>query len=293
MNISNKIENFYKRWDIPYNKEKKFNDFKNRVLNTIDLILGEKFLDNKALENEYIKIIAKHSKEKTTQKVIYSPPFTVVDRYFKTIVINFSQTKVYNILQNINDLVELIKCLEVLFYFDFNTELKKRLYEELKKDIEYSSIDVEIKEINGDLLFYPKGAKLLDEKVVNDVLDWLAKFPKSYKSFESALKKYQEKKYVRNLIDDLRVSMELLLKKILHNSKNLENQISELGNYLRGGDVPKEIGNMYTKLVDYYSKYQNEYAKHDDKVKESEIEFIIYLTGTFMRFLMILETSNR
>lgn len=47
---------------------------------------------------------------------------------------------------------------------------------------------------------------------------------------------------------------------------------------------------MYWKLINYYTKYQNNYAKHNDKVKvdSSEIEFILYLTGTFIRFLLTL-----
>ena len=73
-----------------------------------------------------------------------------------------------------------------------------------------------------DYLVSPKGARLLDEKVVNDVLDWLRKYPKVYDNFKSALEKYQNKVYQRNLIDDLRLALELLLKIILRNKKRLE-----------------------------------------------------------------------
>jgi hypothetical protein len=57
-------------------------------------------------------------------------------------------------------------------------------------------------------------------------------------------------------------------------------------------NVPKELNNMYGQLTYYYIEYQNKYAKHDDKVDSSEIEFVIYLTGTFIRFLMTLEDSK-
>jgi len=106
------------------------------------------------------------------------------------------------------------------------------------------------------------------------------------------LEKYQEKIYQRNLIDDLRLSLELLFKEILNNNKGLENQEKLLIEYLKQKNVPKELKNMYWKLIDYYAKYQNNYAKHEDKVDSSEIEFIIYLTGTFIRFLMTLEDSK-
>lgn len=42
---------------------------------------------------------------------------------------------------------------------------------------------------------------------------------------------------------------------------------------------------MFNTLLDYYGKYQNKYAKHDDNVNEKEIEFIIDLTSTFMKFI--------
>jgi len=87
----------------------------------------------------------------------------------------------------------------------------------------------------------------------------------------------------------LRLSFELLLKKILNNKKSLKNQEKPLSEYLEGKNVPKELRNMYWKLIDYYAKYQNNYAKHYDKVSSLEIEFIIYLTGTFIRFLITLE----
>ncbi len=40
---------------------------------------------------------------------------------------------------------------------------------------------------------------------------------------------------------------------------------------------------MFQKLVEYYSKYQNTYIKHNDKVIEEEIEFTFELTSSFMK----------
>lgn len=35
-NKRNKVQNFHKRWNIEYNKEKMLNEFKNSVLTTIN-----------------------------------------------------------------------------------------------------------------------------------------------------------------------------------------------------------------------------------------------------------------
>jgi len=60
MTIPCKIKNFYKRWNIVYDEDKRFTDFKNRALSTIDNTLGELFLSDENLEQRFLKLIAKH-----------------------------------------------------------------------------------------------------------------------------------------------------------------------------------------------------------------------------------------
>jgi len=283
--LSHKIENFYKRWNIEYDENKRFIDFKNRTLSTIDEILGEFFLSDINLERIFLKLIAKHFPQSKIEV------FRNISKVLEvTSVKEFRNSPVYKIISEESNFTEFIKCLQTLFWLDLSSEVKKELYFGFKEDIKFSLLDIQIKKIKEDnIIFYPKGAKLLDEKSVNDVLDWLISYPKVQKSLKSALEKYQNKIYQRNLIDDLRVSLELLFKEILNNNKNLENQEKNLSEYLEKKNVPKELKNMFWKLIDYYTKYQNNYAKHGDKVDSLEIEFMIYLTGTFIRFLMILE----
>lgn len=292
MIIPCKIKNFYKRWNIVYDEDKRFTDFKNRILSTIDDKLGELFLSDKNLERRFLKLTGKHFSEAKMQTGLGALNKAITLMHGNVVEFKYSLT--YNVFSEENNFVEFIKCLQILFWLDFNAEVKKELYFGFKEDIEVSLLDIQIKRIKGDnIIFYPKGSKLLDEKVVNDVLDWLISYPNVQENFKSALEKYQDKAYQRNLIDDLRLSLELLLKKILNNrKKSLENQREPLGKYLEQKNVPKQLRNMYWKLIDYYTDYQNNYAKHEDNVDSSEIEFIIYLTGTFMRFLMTLEDTK-
>jgi len=284
MKVYLKIKNFYKRWNITYDEGRKFIDFKNRALSTIDDVLGELFLSDTNLEQTFLKLIAKHYPHSK------SGPFQDINK-FKEIVSQkkFENSAVYKVISGENNFVEFIKFLEVLFLLNLPSEVKDGLYFSLKEDIKLSLLDIQIKRIKKDnTIFYPKGAKLLDEKIVNDVLDWLVLYPKVQKSFKSALEKYQNKIFQRNLIDDLRLSLELLIGELLINDKILANQEILLAEYLKQKNIPKELINMFWKLIDYYSKYQNNYVKHNDKVDSSKIEFILYLTGTFMRFLLTL-----
>ena len=87
-------------------------------------------------------------------------------------------------------------------------------------------------------------------------------------------------------MDDIRLSLELLLKSILGNDKSLENQLAEIGKFIQDHNGSKELTNMFVKLIDYFAKYQNTYVKHNDAVIESEIEFIYEMTSSFMKLLI-------
>lgn len=125
-----------------------------------------------------------------------------------------------------------------------------------------------------------------NEQLIVKTKHWLNGFPKSLKLYEEAILKFTNKSFERNLLDDLRLSLELLLKSILNNNKSLENQISDLGAFIQSKGGSKELVNMFQKLIDYYSKYQNTYIKHNDHIIEEEIELMLELTSTFMKHLI-------
>jgi creatinine amidohydrolase/Fe(II)-dependent formamide hydrolase-like protein len=50
---------------------------------------------------------------------------------------------------------------------------------------------------------------------------------------------------------------------------------------------------MYWTLIDRFAHYQNDAVKHGDHAKHIEVEFMVYLTGTFMRLLLTLRTELR
>jgi len=74
--------------------------------------------------------------------------------------------------------------------------------------------------------------------------------------------------------------------RIFNNQKSLENQFSLLGEFIKARGGSPEFVNMFVKLIDYYTKYQNNYVKHDAAVIEEEIEFIFELTSSFMKHLV-------
>jgi hypothetical protein len=126
----------------------------------------------------------------------------------------------------------------------------------------------------------------LDSELVARTQHWLGPFPDVLKLYNQAVQKHSARVFARNVLDDLRLSLELLLKTLLENDKSLENQIALLGTFIKQRAGSAELGNMFVKLIDYYTKYQNSYVKHDDAVIEEEVEFIFELTSSFMKHLV-------
>ena len=94
------------------------------------------------------------------------------------------------------------------------------------------------------------------------------------------------KTYERNVLDDMRLSLELLWKKILGKNCSLENQKDEIGRWLKTKDTTLHFRNMFSTLTKYFTDYQNDNIKHNDNVNIEEIEFIIELTSLFMRSII-------
>lgn len=122
--------------------------------------------------------------------------------------------------------------------------------------------------------------------VVTEVRHWLSEYPTARKTYEDSLHKHTNGIFTRNALDDLRLSLEALLRQLLTNEKPLEKQVPEVGRYVKQRGGSAELANMLEKLIDYYSKYQNTYVKHDNAVPASEAEFVIEITACFMKHLI-------
>ena len=126
----------------------------------------------------------------------------------------------------------------------------------------------------------------VNSSIINENLKRLEDYPDASKAYFNAIDKLNQGNLERNLMDDLRLSLELLLKSVLNNNKSLENQEKKLGAYLKAQNVSGEIRNMFIKLLDYYSKYQNNYIKHNDNIQREEVDLMINLTSSFVNFLI-------
>lgn len=122
---------------------------------------------------------------------------------------------------------------------------------------------------------------------IEETQHYLDSYPKVLKVYNEALQKFRnkDKQLFRNVLDDARLALELMLKSILSNNKSLDNQLSDLGKWVKERGGTPEFRNMFQKILDYYSKYQNEHIKHNDDVVEKEVSYIFEQTTLFLRQL--------
>jgi hypothetical protein len=303
MDIEQRLLNHYKRWNIEFDQEKQFSQLKNRIILLADELLGEFLVKHSAIDKEFDKeltfVLAKEI-ELESSKVRFNNrssiqrsltelrPFTEGLEFEST----FGITKVYKAIKEAENLVFLVTALQVLFWIlekhecPYHIEFAERLREVVKLTPAVSFCVA----IRGKFVtLYPPGAELLDQGTVNDVLAWLENYPEVAKHLEEALKIYMDGdigKY-RNLLDNLRFALEQLLKEVIGNKKSLENQQKELLSWLKQREIHQEVVNLYNQLLfGQYCMYQNDAVKHNESFSENEIEFMIYLTGTFMRLLL-------
>lgn len=122
---------------------------------------------------------------------------------------------------------------------------------------------------------------------IEETRHWLSFYPDALTLYESAVEKYNTGVYQRNTLDDLRLSLETLVRNILSTSKTLENSIPLVGDYLKVSDVTVYFRNMITSLITYYTNFQNDKVKHhNDPIEKVELDYVLSFTGLIMQLLI-------
>lgn len=279
---------FNKRWNIVDNTEKK-EEFKTRCLTILDNEFYKHSPDN-GVFSDRIPYINDYCLDISSDLGISTKANTFD---------NFAHKDLYNYINklkmdDIQDYRQLLLFLQLSLNYDYkgyilNETIALRFAEAMK----ICNINAKILNDNGSYEIYPSDIDFLDEPLITDVLNWLNDFSNVKSIFSKVLKTERINNNYRNIVDDLRLSLELFLKKILNNNKSLENQKSYIGEYFKNNDVSTEISNMYVVLMDYYAKYNDNHAKHNDSVIEIEIDYLIYLTSSFIRFIMLIEEQKK
>ncbi len=162
----------------------------------------------------------------------------------------------------------------------------ERVDNSIKHVIFLSETDLGIEWRDG--AFWPSGAKLLDEALVNENLKWLAvkgyqdvlvPFEKGLRHFLEAMQKPEK---LGDTVTDIYEAVEALAKAVTGRDKDLSGNAELFIGKL-------ELSDYYKKMLKDYIDYANDYrhaAKLGEKKKpliRNEVEAFIYTSGLFIR----------
>lgn len=279
--INKKMQEFDKRWNIDINSVNEFEQFKNRLINKIRPLLTR--LSN---NNEVVELF--HSIHGLRMKV---------DNVFNINSLYEEAKEDYGLNKyfiNSNNLLELTRFLYSLFIVLNSLDLiveNAELFIAVENALNFSrnpliSISMDIN--TAEVTIYPSGAKILDDEVVNVALNWLTYYPEVSKIFNQSLKDYLlfdgTDTAARSIYDNLRASLEKLIKLVLNNNRSLENNKNDLKSWLKDNGVHPNLTNMLSHIINEYCYFMND-VKHVSNYSGNDLEFMIYQTAIIIRMI--------
>lgn len=283
------LKKFYEQLGIEAKYEEEIAKFNKRIILILENFHSEFYKERYLMDTTYPRLINEFAfliGESNINK--YGPG----GHYFAPIKDFFSDRKGEDAFYtNIINLTLLLQASKTVL-LPYQGHLYHLILAEAKKVFEVTPIDIGYL-FSGDTII-KKGAKELDQKLILENLTWLSKYPAIKQSFENCLKDYLGKDYP-DAITNAYASLEGLVKTFLGKDKQLDNDetrknlINKLG-----------LGGNWGQLLYNYSKLAHEFSsRHGKKETGKElqlpvelIEFYIYITGTFIRLILILSVKS-
>jgi hypothetical protein len=254
---------YYQRFNIQVNREEAEKRFINRILNKIEQDLGS---------------LIRYHQQEPYKTAMYNVASKLGLKYDGSVIHNYLRSDFNSCLLSLEALYEVFV-------------IKRDSYaERLSGIIQYclylSETDLGITWRNG--VFWPSGAKSLDEDLVNVNLKWLSdlRFQTVIVPFEKGLRHFLEaSKQPEKLADtvtDMYEAMEAMAKIATGRDKDLSANKEKFISVL-------ELSYYYKKMLSDYIEYANQYRhaiKPGEKreiPKRNEVEAFYYTTGLFIR----------
>jgi hypothetical protein len=135
----------------------------------------------------------------------------------------------------------------------------------------------------NDGMFYPSGARELDEPLVEETFKWLADFPNEKADFLKAVTGYANKQ-LGEVIINCYVAVEGVARAILDNKKTLDNNRDGLMKRL-------QLSQEWKALLSNFITYANEFKRHASENRHNlnpiEVEGFLYMTGILLRMMIL------
>jgi len=171
----------------------------------------------------------------------------------------------------------------ILLYESVGQRDREKVNHYIELALSNAKIDLGIRWKDG--MFYPSGAKELDQKLIDDNLEWLNKYPAIKGQYSMALSHFSESLTNtgkrKDAITNSYTSVESLAQEMLSNKKNFDKNSDLLVTKLQ---LPKE----YSNILHYYKEIANEYSSRHNgsNFNHNETEAFVYLTGLLIRLII-------
>lgn len=271
---ADRLMEIYGRWSITIDEEQAFEEFRNRACLDLKLVTDFDMSQELAILNEIALVRGDRVRPKTIESVL-------------------SQT---------HSLGSFLATAQLLFdaIERSGTGNPDEFAKALSRARDHSPmIDFIIAEHAAGIFvraytILPAGVPELDGPLVVETLQWLDPHKEVAARFENALRTVLKKDSAnyRGALDDLRWSLEQLLRAVLGNEQPLEGQKPHIARWLKDHGVHQSVVQLYVDLQTHFKDYQNDAVKHGEKWSEDEIEFMVYLTGSFMRLVLRLSAKG-
>lgn len=282
-----RMNNFNDRWGISDVENR--NDLKTRCLLVVSKLIASE-ISNLYSRNPLVR--------QKYDRMCYDLSMIIGLQYTQDMNVSFEHSKIYHYLSrldlnNESDYRKFIYFLEVLINYDSEIINKEQIAISLSEVSKLSGANFRIIKDKGDYIMLPLSVDFLDSPLIIDNLNWLNEYKNSKEHFLKAIQFDRNENYYRNIIDELRLSLEFLFQQLFNNRKTLENQMTNIGNYFKENYISVFISNMYIKLLKIYTDYNNDNVKHGDCIMGIEIDYLIYLTGSFIRLIVQIESTKK
>lgn len=169
-------------------------------------------------------------------------------------------------------------------------KMKELLLQFIQRCLGELKIQYDLVEDEDGVFIFPKGVEEFDSALVSAPLQWLTSYPSAEKAWSKALREYAESnaQNASDVADKFRKALETFFQEFFGGSKSLENYKGEYGDYLKQRGIPKEIAGNFETLLQAYTNYINNFAKHRDATSDKVLEYLMYQTGNIMRLLITL-----
>lgn len=181
-----------------------------------------------------------------------------------------------------DDYLETLRVLVLLYKaLDKVPAEQKALSDWIEAAISHATVDLGVTWNEG--MFYPSGARELDQGLVEEPLKWLVDFPNERADYLKAVTSYAGKQ-LDEVINNCYLAVEGIARVILANQKTLDNNREGL---LRKLTLSQEWKALLSNFISYANEFKRHASENRHRLNPAEVEAFLYMSGVLLRVAIV------